>query len=167
VNVSILPIGGVDTDILLMLVSKLGERFGSITMLPSVEAPEDACSHNRGQHDSARFLEIAQEACGERVLGVTSLDLFAPGLNFVFGRALLGGRGCVISIARLQHPDSQIVAERIVKEAIHELGHTLGLDHCKNTRCVMFFSNSIADTDGKGDRFCGRCGADLERTDSL
>ena len=151
----------------MMLASMLGERFGSATLLPPVEVPSDSYDGQRGQYDCARFLDLAMDARGDRVLGITSVDLFAPGLNFVFGRALLGGKGCVISIARLQHSEGGIFAGRIVKEAVHELGHTLGLDHCRNARCVMFFSNSIADTDRKGDWFCDRCRADLERIGGL
>ena len=136
-------------------------------MLPPVEVPRDSYDERRGQYDSGRFLELAEHARGEKVLGITSVDMFAPGLNFVFGRAVLGGKGCVISIARLRHSDSEVYASRVIKEAVHELGHTFGLDHCSNPRCVMFFSDSISDTDGKGDRFCDRCRDNLERIGSL
>jgi len=47
--------------------------------------------------------------------------------------------------------------ERALKEAVHELGHLLGLPHCDNPRCIMFFSNTLADTDRKGPGFCPAC----------
>ncbi len=47
--------------------------------------------------------------------------------------------------------------ERTLKEAIHEIGHTYGIGHCRDPRCVMHFSNSLADTDIKGPDFCHRC----------
>jgi len=146
-----------------MLLSKLGERFGLGVLLLPVEIPRESYDRQRGQHDNAKLLKLAADAQGERVLGVTSVDMFALGLNFVFGRAPLGGKGCIISIARLRHQDLEIFAMRTIKEAVHELGHTFGLDHCGNPRCVMFFSNSILDTDRKGDEFCERCERDLER----
>jgi archaemetzincin len=37
------------------------------------------------------------------------------------------------------------------------LGHTYGLVHCRNPHCVMFFSNSLIDTDVKGPDFCQKC----------
>jgi archaemetzincin len=49
-----------------------------------------------------------------------------------------------------------------VKEAVHELGHTLGMEHCPDRSCVMYFSNSLADTDRKGEAYCSRCAARLK-----
>jgi archaemetzincin len=46
---------------------------------------------------------------------------------------------------------------RALKEAVHELGHTLGLRHCSRSLCVMHFSNSIFDTDKKKSLLCDQC----------
>jgi archaemetzincin len=101
------------------------------------------------------------------VLGVTILDLYVPGLNFVFGEAHCPGKVAVISLFRLnpefygQPADMQLFYERAVKEAVHEVGHTLGLAHCRNSSCVMFFSNSILDTDRKKSSLCEKCSASV------
>ncbi len=81
------------------------------------------------------------------------MDLTVPGLNFVFGLADPARGAAVISLARLypefygQPRDPRRFKERAVKEAVHELGHLLGLGHCPDPACVMSFSNSLADTD--------------------
>ncbi len=51
----------------------------------------------------------------------------------------------------------------MVKEAVHDLGHTCGLGHCRNPRCVMFFSNTLGDTDVKGPGFCAACREKVNR----
>jgi archaemetzincin len=54
-------------------------------------------------------------------------------------------------------PDEPLFHQRIIKEAVHELGHAFGLEHCNNQMCVMHFSNSLTDTDIKQNSFCDIC----------
>jgi len=96
------------------------------------------------------------------------VDLFAPGLNFVFGQAAVGGRICVVSLARLrpsfygEEDDEDLLRLRAIKESVHELGHTFGLEHCPHRECVMHFSNCLEDTDIKGVFPCPSCRRVLE-----
>ncbi|WP_243679610.1 hypothetical protein [Vulcanisaeta souniana] len=60
------------------------------------------------------------------------------------------------------HGEQSLHIARILKEVLHELGHTFGLDHCTDPpRCVMYFSNTIEDTDRKGPGYCQKCMARL------
>ena len=55
--------------------------------------------------------------------------------------------------ARLK--DSHI--QRIVKEAIHELGHTFSLRHCREHSCIMHYCRTELDVDRKSDQLCRYC----------
>ena len=112
--------------------------------------------------------QLVDEAHGEdhapeRALGVTALDLFIPALSFVFGEAQLGGTAAVVSLHRLRaesyglRPDPALLFERLVKEALHELGHTHGLVHCQSFDCVMRSSTYVEDIDQKPQLFCDSC----------
>jgi len=132
--------------------------------------PEQAYDSRRRQYRAGDFLPpLARWRQEQRdlVLGITAVDLFVPRLNFVFGLAEPGQQCAVISVARLdprffqQPPNPALFQERALKEAVHELGHLLGLPHCRNPRCIMYFSNTLADTDRKGPGFCPACRAQI------
>lgn len=128
--------------------------------------PERAFDSARGQYNSTLLLAQLQGGPGAgfaRVLGVTSVDLFIPVLSYVFGEAQLPGRAAVMSLHRLAPdlyglpPDEARLTERAVKEAIHELGHTFGLIHCRSPECVMRSSTYVEEIDLKGEMFCEEC----------
>ncbi len=101
-----------------------------------------------------------------RLLGLAAFDLYVPGMNYVFGEARCPGRVAVVSTRRLKptsNAKTALFSDRVLKEAVHEIGHTLGLRHCPDPLCVMHFSEQISDTDRKSARFCADCKAILKR----
>jgi archaemetzincin len=109
-----------------------------------------------------------------RTLGIMDNDIYTRQLNFVFGIAIvpkpqfMKSEGvALISITRLKETfyrrkeDKNLFDFRVLKEAIHELGHTFGLKHCDN-HCIMRFSNHLADTDRKPPEFCESCQRELD-----
>jgi archaemetzincin len=110
----------------------------------------------------SRLLEITPDGdC--KVLGVTSVDLYVPVLTLVFGEAQLGGKVAVVSSYRLRDElyglpkNPERLRERLEKEAIHELGHTFGLIHCREPRCVMYSYTYAEEIDLKFKDFCKTC----------
>lgn len=98
-----------------------------------------------------------------KVLGVAAVDLFLPIMTHVYGAAETGGVAALFSCFRLrpeyggQPPDADLLLARCRKEALHELGHTLGLVHCPDSACVMSFSSAVEAVDAKRDEYCRRC----------
>jgi archaemetzincin len=129
--------------------------------------PEKALDKRREQYRSNQMLGVIQSFAVKkglsRILGVVVADIFVPELNFVFGEAAFPGKAALISLCRLKPEfygkaaNRQLLLERSLKEAVHEVGHTLGLRHCPRSSCVMHFSNSIFDTDEKQSSFCDEC----------
>ncbi len=142
-------------------------RFNAVCLLEEpLSAPDSAYDAERHQYRSdvlLGYLRLLTPDHVEKLVALTELDLYVPGLNFVFGQAERGGRNAVVSVARLHpefygHPaDMALFLSRVRKEVVHELGHTYGLDHCSDSRCVMSFSNSIAEVDRKRSEFCTHC----------
>jgi len=167
-SVVIIPAGKIDREILRDISEALQKVFHCKTGIhQEMSMPLDALDAKRKQYHSSVVLKKVKSLKPEnytRALGIVDVDLYVPELNFVFGEADIYSRvAAVISLTRLRqefyglNPDKKIFRLRAIKEAIHEIGHTYGLSHCENPQCIMYFSNSIKETDKKEPGFCHVC----------
>lgn len=135
-----------------------------IKIMDKIPFPEECLNKKRNQYDAVCVLERVKDFEGGKIVYICDKDLYEGNLNFIFGLAEgIGGRRCIVSIARLKESfygkkeNEELTFLRIAKEIIHELGHLKGLQHCKNIKCVMHFSNSLMDTDIKDYKICDEC----------
>lgn len=157
-QLSLVPVGRVSPADMDDLARGLSDQGFQVTIVPAREVPPDAYDPRRRQYRARTLLDLVRSEAGDRVLAVTTLDLYADDLNFVFGLAESPGTVAVVSLYRLRaRADARFLRERALKEAVHELGHTFGLTHCPDAHCVMYFSNCLEETDQKGASFCRRC----------
>jgi archaemetzincin len=170
-KVGLLQIGSVSPEVLTALQVGLAKAFPdtSASLIDEVfSVPQNAFDKKRNQYNSTTILnEIKAYASKKpefhRVLGIVDVDIFSSDLNYVFGEADTSGGAALISLWRLkpefykEQPDLAYCGLRAVKEAVHEIGHTLGRQHCMRSSCVMHFSNSIFDTDKKQSLLCDEC----------
>ncbi len=150
-----------------MLQGSIGSRMGiSCRVLSPLGNPHFAYDERRSQYECRALLERLKASCPEGglgILGVTRVDLFLPALKYVFGLSELGGRAAVISTYRLRPEfcekaqDWDLLMERLEKTAVHEVGHLVGLTHCRDARCVMHASTIIEHTDAKLATLCPTC----------
>jgi archaemetzincin len=120
----------------------------------------------RGEQASAHDFvldvhEIVKEQGAAYGIGMTKrdiYDLYNSSLNYIFGFA--SGNSCVVSTSRLE---GEFFLNRISKEAVHELGRCMGLDHCEDPECVMAYAGSVEDIDKKDRDFCDRCRAKIKK----
>jgi archaemetzincin len=170
-GILVVTLGAVDRDVLEYVGESIEETFGlRVSYGEQMAVPDDSFSPKRNQYLSTailRKLGAARPGRRGKVLGMTDVDLFVPELNFVFGEADMMGSVAVISLRRLREefygyqPSRELLEVRAAKEAVHELGHTFGMGHCPDPRCIMYFSNSLIDTERKGPGFCAVCRGEL------
>jgi archaemetzincin len=155
-------------DRLLELVQSWTEKVFRIHTRPyrHVDRPTHAFDPRRGQHSSTAILKwlVSRPRPGGRMLAMTDADLFIPVLTFVYGEAQLGGSAAVVSTARLAGEsgplrDPSVFTDRVIKECVHELGHTFGLIHCDTPGCVMTRSVNLLEVDAKRIALCDLCDA--------
>lgn len=164
-RIDIIPLGNVDRAPIDYLALGLKLRFGrTVEVLPEQPLPEETFDSTRNQWLARGILRSIEPRPGTwRTVAMSGEDLYAAGLSYVFGEADPIGRRAVFSLHRLrpehagEPADRELLFGRCLKEAVHEIGHTLGLPHCRDRFCVMRFSNSLSDTDLKRDHFCDRC----------
>lgn len=165
------PIGNFDAEITESVEKGISRIFGfPARILPILENVGFAYDSGRNQYHSTPILEKLEGRAPSfalKVLAITDVDLFIPILTHVYGEAQLGGRACIVSSYRLKgyalptRINSSHI-QRIVKEAIHELGHTFSLRHCREHACIMHYCRTELDVDRKSDRLCRYCKILLE-----
>jgi archaemetzincin len=157
---------GVDTATLDALAAQLARQLReSCHVRPEPIDPAFAYDPVRNQYHATSLLRQLSTlaADGVRVLGVASVDLYVPIFTFVFGEAQLGGSCALISLHRLRQSfyglpsEPKLTAERLCKEALHELGHVCGLRHCRDWSCPMAASTTIERMDVKNAQYCAAC----------
>jgi archaemetzincin len=153
-------------DLLESLAAALARTFRTPCQIrPETFDLSFALDPGRQQYHSTAIIQRLERAMypDARVLGVTASDLYVPVLAFVFGEAQLDGNCAVVSTARLKEefygmpPRQDLLRKRLLKEAAHELGHTFGLRHCPDWRCLMASSHAVERLDVKGAEFCRAC----------
>jgi archaemetzincin len=171
-----------DKGILSSLEKALSKGFNAssiVTAPPIKQIPQRLFDNQRNQGKSTDILQWLSDnytklysnetrrTTKTKILAICDFDAYSDKLNFVFGEAYLDGSICAIYLPRLRQefyglkPGKSVFFQRLVKEAVHELGHAFGLNHCENIKCVMHFSNSLSDTDIKTNHLCDVCKAHL------
>jgi len=166
-TLDLLPIGNFDARLLNTLAPALADRFRLPCRILNMRLnPQFAFHPERGQYHSSELLQVMQEYASTgawRVLGVTDIDLYIPILTFVFGEAQVGGPCAIVSSHRLDQRfyglphDPRLLVERVVKESVHEVGHTFDLIHCHDYSCAMASSHSVEWIDLKETTLCSFC----------
>ena len=162
----LIPIGVVSDETVLRLRSGLTAGLRrEVVLAKGLPVPATAYEPERKQYlGDALLAELEKRDFrgADRLIGVIDGDAYAPNLNFIFGQARNPGRFALVALPRLRqslrekHEDVDRFHKRVLKVAIHEIGHTLGMRHCEDRRCVMHFANSVVELDESSPNYCTR-----------
>ena len=171
-------IGEVDSSILIRLKKNLHwlvKKYGlKVEIIPNpFLTREDEYIEVERQYDGELILKRLETSITDlqlnKILGIIEGDIKGIRKIHLFGLTNLKSSCALISINRLRgssfkkNKDNALFELRILKEAVHELGHTFGLRHCENY-CVMNFSKSLEEVDKRPKEFCLLCEQELKKT---
>ncbi|HYW13836.1 MAG TPA: hypothetical protein VE871_17870 [Longimicrobium sp.] len=171
----IVPAGAVDGALLHMLGADLEAALGlQWHVAPAVPLRDEWRDPATGLYRSIYLMHALIDRRGKVrrrdarrwTLAIADAGFCAEGVGPVFGEAEVNGCCCVVGLAPLRGgsgADSDVLRARLLTEALHELGHLAGVEHCRRASCVMYASLHIADTDLKGATFCAVCTPALKR----
>ena len=168
----VIPVGPVPEKVLEAIRKEMPTVYPKmkVKVLDPLPIPKEAYNQWRKQYDAEKIMEILgkekpAQFIDEEVptLLVTDYDLYYKNMSFVFVLEDTQLKSGIVSIARLrpefygERASIKRLSERAVKEAVHVIGHYLGLSHCRHPFCVMAFSPSAEDIDRKQKYICNGC----------
>ncbi len=177
-RLSILPLGAAIPFADVECVRQSLQAFYNfeVTVAAREALPRDAFYAPRQRYRAEKLLDYVQQRLAadvDRILGLTSVDISTTkGSVFdwgILGLGTIDGRTCVLSSYRCQRrvrhrADARI---RLGKVAVHEIGHTLGIEHCPTPGCLMQDAEgSVLTVDNERD-LCQRCREHLAKSDRL
>lgn len=148
------------------LVTHLG--VSAVVSRTVLSSPAYAFNKDRSQYHCNAIMRrlgtVLEDAPQDLVMGVTDADLFEPDSPFVFGQADRESNVAVLSLYRLrQGAEGEALRRRVQVEAVHQVGHLIGLSYCEDSRCVMFLPQAPQDVDRKSLGPCNVCRNELNR----
>lgn len=171
-TVALLPLGRFPSDLLDEIEAGLKAELGcKVVRYASLELPRSAFYAPRKRYRAEKllaFCEGKRVAPATKILGVTTVDVSTTAHGVydwgVLGLGQLGGGACVMSTFRCRRraKSEEQVHFRMVTTCVHEIGHTLGLDHCPDTTCLMTDARgSVLTVDKTSGHMCSRCRAKI------
>lgn len=167
-GIHLLTLGtGVRDDELSLVQQALTAFFSEpVGVLPRVELPKSAYYPPRSRYRAEKLLDFIRPQLpdgGLRIVGVTAKDISTTKPPYtdwgILGLANIDGSACVLSTFRCHRsaksPEQARV--RFAKTAVHELGHTFGLEHCPNSGCLMEDGGGTVLTTDRERDLCASC----------
>lgn len=138
----------------------------TVTIVPAKELPSFAYYSPRKRYRAEKlltFLDTQVPSDYDKIIGVTTKDISTTSGSIydwgVMGLGALNGRSSVMSTYRLtKGADETILYNRIMNTVLHEIGHTMNLEHCPTPGCLMNDAEGhLHPSDDKTPWLCQNC----------
>nr|WP_321227825.1 matrixin family metalloprotease [uncultured Psychroserpens sp.] len=156
-TIGIQPYGDIDSKVLDAMTEILKTSYQTqVYVLDKKELPQEAFINIKSPRYRADSLLIdLKKQCPDSIdyiIGITSKDISTTKRNAngdiktpeskysdwgIFGLGYKPGKSCVVSTFRIKNVEASLFKSRLQKISVHEIGHNMGLDHCKTEKCVM------------------------------
>jgi len=155
-QIAVIPLGKPSRHTLQLVEASLKRTYDAkVVELPGLTLPKSAYRSSRNRYDAEGLLAHIPARQSWKTIGVTDRDISTPAHGVsdygIMGRAGIGAPVAVVSSYRAKAGVGTV--------AIHEIGHTLGLPHCPNVKCVMVDAKGTARVAKSSGRFCQTCAA--------
>ena len=123
-----------------LLKQRLKEYIPNIQIEQTIDLPKSSFYQERNRYRADSIIHFLRNRAttDQFIIGVTGKDISTSVHGKkdwgVMGLGFTPGPSCVVSTFRLS-PSKK--SQQLFKVAIHELGHTQGLDHCPSENCFM------------------------------
>ena len=157
VVIDIVPYSDVSSGLANYIFKEFTKIYPTARLLAPISLPHSAYYSLRARYRADTLIRLlsVKTPLGHVTLALTTKDISCTHDGYadwgIMGYSYLPGKACVASIFRLKNNK-----EQLFKVAIHELGHTQGLDHCPVKTCFMRDAKGKNHTNEEKE-FCPEC----------
>lgn len=171
--VVLLPMGPMEQAYLDAAAEAIGARLNATVRIePARELPAEAFYAPRKRYRAEILVDLVERnppvgawktvIFTHAEISTTKGDIKDWGIG---GLGNIGGRACVVSthLIRKHSKTPDVLMRRFADITVHELGHTLGLEHCLTKHCVMQDAKGklIKSLDSSSGQYCAWCRTQL------
>jgi archaemetzincin len=172
----VVPLGDASPELVDFVVSSLKSRFTfEVRLEAPIAMPKEAWTAPRKRWRAEKILDTldALPAPGAwRIAAITEEPISTTKGKVadwgIAGLGRMGGRSAVFSayyFSRFKRTDREKYHRYVENLVLHEIGHTLGLEHCPLDRCIMADAkgNAVIAAERSINEFCPRCFRKIRR----
>ncbi len=165
-TIAILPFKGVDSNLINELKKGIQKQLvAELSILNNILLPAAAFYKPRQRYIADSLLVFLKEVNKnrfEKIIGITTKDISTRKGEIenwgILGLGTCPGETCIVSTFRAGENkiSNKDFLRRMTTLALHELGHTYGLEHCPTQTCLMKDAEGKMNLDN-GDSYCTKC----------